>query len=194
MKEKEDQQQQSGASSQKTVKVEAESVSTTTTVTTATTAVIGQKNADESPNKSNREEKESSMEADTKPPLIAGSKESDCSSIGTGAYTSPQKKSPRKMVYYDQKYPPDDGLLPPSDEPIETPEPEDILFGRGGLTNHHKGIVHPSYSFIWSSFLLSYRCSSTVNLYILLYQGTLCVFSRNRGSRASGHNRANHDI
>merc|ERR1711865_1362371 len=30
-------------------------------------------------------------------------------------------------------------MHPPSDVPIETPDANDVLFGRGGLTNHHPG-------------------------------------------------------
>jgi len=40
---------------------------------------------------------------------------------------------------YDDKYPADVDMLPPSDMPVEKPTPNDILFGRGGLTNHHPG-------------------------------------------------------
>lgn len=40
---------------------------------------------------------------------------------------------------FDKKYPADVYLQPASDEPIETPTANDILFGRGGLTNHHPG-------------------------------------------------------
>jgi len=40
---------------------------------------------------------------------------------------------------YDEKYPAEGDLLPPSEMPVEKPTPNDILFGRGGLTNHHPG-------------------------------------------------------
>merc|ERR1712157_477415 len=40
---------------------------------------------------------------------------------------------------YDKKYPVDMDLQPPSNVPIEKPSSHDILFGRGGLTNHHPG-------------------------------------------------------
>jgi len=40
---------------------------------------------------------------------------------------------------YDDKYPAEGDLIPPSDTPVEKPTPNDILFGRGGLTNHHPG-------------------------------------------------------
>jgi len=40
---------------------------------------------------------------------------------------------------YDEKYPVDADMLPASVVPVDKPTPNDILFGRGGLTNHHPG-------------------------------------------------------
>mmetsp|Transcript_26511 Transcript_26511/g.40540 ORF Transcript_26511/g.40540 Transcript_26511/m.40540 type:complete len:834 (-) Transcript_26511:99-2600(-) len=40
---------------------------------------------------------------------------------------------------FDKKYPAEVLMHPPSDVPIETPDANDVLFGRGGLTNHHPG-------------------------------------------------------
>jgi len=45
-------------------------------------------------------------------------------------------------VNYDVKYPKakkDDVVTPPSTVPVEKALDRDILFGRGGLTNHHPG-------------------------------------------------------
>ncbi len=40
---------------------------------------------------------------------------------------------------FARKYPEKIEMTPPSDEPIVNPAMNDILFGRGGLTNHHPG-------------------------------------------------------
>lgn len=54
---------------------------------------------------------------------------------------SPVAESCRNsIVDLGAKYPVSEAdFLPPSLLPIEHPKPEDILFGRGGLTNHHIG-------------------------------------------------------
>jgi hypothetical protein len=56
---------------------------------------------------------------------------------------------------FDKKYPVEIELMPPSDVPIETPSSEDILFGRGGLTNHHPGTTSADVD-----ILLAYSCST----------------------------------
>ena len=43
---------------------------------------------------------------------------------------------------FDKKYPAEIELMPPSDVPIDNATPNDILFGRGGLTNQHPGTPH----------------------------------------------------
>jgi hypothetical protein len=40
---------------------------------------------------------------------------------------------------FERKYPPDLEMQPPNFTPIQNPNHTDILFGRGGLTNHHPG-------------------------------------------------------
>jgi len=45
----------------------------------------------------------------------------------------------RIKLSFDKKYLDIEYLISPSDTPIKTPTENDILFGRGGLTNHHAG-------------------------------------------------------
>jgi len=46
---------------------------------------------------------------------------------------------PQTTEDFDKKFPADLEMTPASDVPIANPLPHDILFGRGGLTNHHPG-------------------------------------------------------
>lgn len=64
-------------------------------------------------------------------------KESGGDNDGDKRDISPPKA--KRKVDYDKLYPPDEVALEPCETPIHTPLPNDVLFGRGGLTNHHNG-------------------------------------------------------
>uniref|UniRef100_A0A7S4HWI4 DUF6824 domain-containing protein n=1 Tax=Odontella aurita TaxID=265563 RepID=A0A7S4HWI4_9STRA len=54
------------------------------------------------------------------------------------AYSSPRTVSGRESQQYC-RWPADYHVIPPSTAPIGRPTDHDVLFGRGGLTNHHPG-------------------------------------------------------
>ena len=66
-------------------------------------------------------------------------KKEDKYTEGSTPSTPKTPKSPKKFVDYDKEYPPDDDILPPSVVPVDHVTSRDVLFGRGGLTNHHPG-------------------------------------------------------
>jgi hypothetical protein len=47
---------------------------------------------------------------------------------------------------FEQKYPVELAMIPPDMTPIQHPTHSDILFGRGGLTNHHPGMCRLGHS------------------------------------------------